>query len=137
MSEKPEKLEVGSVVEGKVVNIKPFGALVMLPDNSQGLVHISHISSSFVQNVSDYISVGDIVQVKITSIDPATKKIALSMKDADSSSVSTPKVSPKQGTDSKSKSGVAGPATFEDKLKEWVKVSNERQASLNKRNKRR
>ena len=42
-----EKLEVGSIVEGKVVRIKPFGAIVSL-GNTQGLVHISQIANSFV-----------------------------------------------------------------------------------------
>lgn len=129
MSEKLEKLGVGAVVDGKVVNVKPFGALVLLPDGTQGLVHISHISASYVQDVSDYIGVGDIVRVRITSIDPATKKIALSMKDAVGGEQS--KFVP-QKAESKGKGN-----SFEDKLKEWVKVSNERQAGINKRNKRR
>ena len=135
MSDKLEKLEVGQIVEGKVVNIKPFGALVVLPDGSQGLVHISHISSGFVQNVSDYIAVGDEVRVKIVSVDSATKKISLSMKDAMAPGEAPPRPPmPKPGTvpDSRPKG-----STFEEKIKEWVKVSNERQAGLNKRNKRR
>ncbi|MDR1643319.1 MAG: S1 RNA-binding domain-containing protein, partial [Clostridiales bacterium] len=48
MSEKIE-IKIGSIYEGKVVRLKPFGAIVSLPDNSQGLVHISHISNSYVQ----------------------------------------------------------------------------------------
>ena len=49
MSEKPE---VGSIVEGKVVRIKPFGAIVSLGEQVQGLVHISQVANTFVQDLS-------------------------------------------------------------------------------------
>ena len=48
MSEKPE---VGSIVEGKVVRIKPFGAIVSLGEQAQGLVHISQVANTFVQDI--------------------------------------------------------------------------------------
>ena len=136
-ADKAEKLEVGAIVEGKVVNLKPFGAIVVLPDNTQGLVHISHISTSYVQNVNDYIATGDIVKVKILSIDPATRKISLSIKEAlrQMGQGDAPASAP-QGYYEKPRSS-EGSNSFEDKLKEWVKVSNERHAGLNKRNKRR
>ena len=79
MSEKPE---VGSIVEGKVVRIKPFGAIVSLGEQVQGLVHISQVANTFVQDINDHVKVGDIVKVKVLSIDPETNKIALSMKEA-------------------------------------------------------
>ena len=47
-----EKLEVGSIVEGKVVRVKPFGAIVSL-GNTQGLVHISQVANSFVQDINE------------------------------------------------------------------------------------
>ena len=75
MSEKPE---VGSIVEGKVVRIKPFGAIVSLGEQVQGLVHISQVANTFVQDINDHVKVGDIVKVKVLSIDPETNKIALS-----------------------------------------------------------
>ena len=134
-AEKTEKLEVGAIVEGKVVNLKPFGAIVILPDNAQGLVHISHISTNFVQNVNDYISVGDVVKVKVLSIDPTTKKISLSIKEAarhagpDDAPAPTPSFERTRAPEASN--------SFEDKVKEWIKISNERHAGLNKRNKRR
>ena len=63
-----EKLEVGSIVEGKVVRVKPFGAIVSL-GNTQGLVHISQVANSFVQDINDHVKVGDMVKVKVLSID--------------------------------------------------------------------
>ena len=125
-------IEVGSIVEGKIVRIKPFGAIVLIGENTQGLVHISHISGSFVQDINDHIAVGDVVSVKVLSIDPANNRLALSIKEAGGGSFAPP-APPKHVADTSSDSG----QTFEDKFKEWLKVSNERQAGINKRNKRR
>ena len=129
-------IEVGSIVEGKVVRIKPFGAIVLVDNNVQGLVHISHISDSFVQDINNHISVGDIVDVKVLSIDAQNNKVSLSIKEAmqkdgqDAVSVSAP-VQQEVNIPQE-------PAQiFEDKFKEWLKSSNERQAGINKRNKRR
>ena len=58
-----EKIETGSVVEGKVVRIKPFGAIVQLEGGAQGLVHISQIANGFVQDINDHVAVGDTVKV--------------------------------------------------------------------------
>ena len=75
-----EKIEAGSVVEGKVVRIKPFGAIVQLEDGGQGLVHISQIANGFVQNINDHVAVGDTVKVKVTEID-SQNRINLSRKE--------------------------------------------------------
>ena len=75
-----EKVQVGTIVEGKVLRIKPFGAIVSLGDKTQGLVHISQVANSFVQDINEHVSVGDIVKVKVIKIDMERKKVALSMK---------------------------------------------------------
>ena len=121
----------GSIIEGTITKIKPFGALVELPGNFQGLVHISHISSSFVQNVGEYLSVGETVRVKILSVDPKTKKISLSIKEAGPDPMS--EKPEKQVEHHKAPESAL---TFEEKFKEYVKSSNERLAGLNKRNKK-
>jgi predicted RNA-binding protein with RPS1 domain len=131
-----EKIEIvtGSIYDGKVVRIKPFGAIVILPDNSQGLVHISHISNSYVQNVDDHLASGDIVRVKVISHDKTSGKISLSMKDVEQPE----NVAERQEEYERQREmRRAEPGTFEEKFKEWLKSSNERQAGLNKRNKRR
>ena len=128
-----EKLEINSVVEGKVVKIKPFGAIVTLPDRSQGLVHISHISNRYVQDINDFLAVGDLVNVKILSVDEANGKTSLSIKEAEPK---PEQEEPVQPVVSFAKAATM-PLTFEEKFKDWVKSSNERQAGLNKRNKRR
>ena len=130
-----EKIEINSILEGSIIKIKPFGAIVELPGNNQGLVHISHISGRFVQNVTDFVNIGDSVLVKVIDIEPESGKISLSMKDAEVSA--SPKIEPLYSNNSKYDNYSSPGSTFEDKFKEWVKISNERQAGLNKRNKRR
>lgn len=73
------ELEVGSVLEGKVTGITKFGAFVSLPGGRSGLVHISEIAYSFVSNVSDHLSEGQTVKVKVISIDE-NHRINLSIK---------------------------------------------------------
>ena len=77
-----EKLEVGSIVEGKVIRVKPFGAIVSIGEQAQGLVHISQVANSFVQDINDHVKVGDTVTVKVLSVEPVNNKIALAMKEA-------------------------------------------------------
>lgn len=129
-------LEEGTIVEGKVTKIKPFGALVQLPGNIQGLVHISHISSSYVQNVDEFVSVGDVVKVKVLSVDTKTNKISLSIKDA--AEKQPPRESaPAAYSERSHNPNAEASSSFEEKFKEYVKASNERLAGLNKRNKKR
>lgn len=72
-------LEVGAVVEGKVVSIMPFGAFVLLPDGKTGLVHISEVAIGYVKDVSEHLSENQSVKVKIVGVDPKGK-ISLSIK---------------------------------------------------------
>lgn len=76
-----EKYPVGAVVEGKVVRITTFGAFVELEPGLDGLVHISQCALTRVQKVEDAVNVGDIVRVKVLSVDPAAKRIGLSIRE--------------------------------------------------------
>ncbi|MDN6162386.1 MAG: S1 domain-containing RNA-binding protein [Atopostipes sp.] len=73
-------LEVGNKVEGKITGLANFGAFVDLGDNKTGLVHISEVSDKFVEDINDELKVGQIITVKVLSIDD-DGKIALSMRD--------------------------------------------------------
>lgn len=75
-----EKIEVGSVITGKVTGIQPYGAFVALDENTQGLVHISEVTHGFVKDINEHLSVGDEVQVKVLSIDENAGKIGLSIR---------------------------------------------------------
>ena len=74
-------LEIGAVIEGKVTGITKFGAFVALPEGKSGLVHISEVANSYVNDVNDYLSVGQTVKVRVISINEAGK-INLSVKQA-------------------------------------------------------
>ena len=77
--------EVGAVYDGTVIKIMDFGAFVRILPNKEGLVHISQISDERVENVSDKLSEGDVIKVKVLEID-RQGRIRLSMKAVDSDS---------------------------------------------------
>lgn len=74
-------LNVGDIVEGTVRNITDFGAFVELLDDVEGLVHISQISHDRVEKVSDVLSTGQKVNVKILEADFDKERISLSIKE--------------------------------------------------------
>lgn len=134
------ELEIGAILEGKVTGITKFGAFVSLPGGSSGLVHISEIANAYVNDVHDYLTDGQTVQVKVLSINEAGK-INLSIKQAlpppprpafqqrrrgrvrhREHRPHPPRFSPEQA-------GVHGPtgdASFEDKLKHFMQESDSR-----------
>ena len=75
-----EEPEVGRIYEGKVVSIKDFGAFVNLLPGIDGMVHISQLSTERVEKVTDVLSDGQIVKVKLTGIDERGR-LSLSIKD--------------------------------------------------------
>ncbi len=70
---------VGSILEGKVTGITKFGAFVALPEGRSGLVHISEIAYSYVNEVSEHLQEGQQVKVKVIGIDD-NNRINLSIK---------------------------------------------------------
>jgi len=77
-----EEPEVGKIYEGKVVSIKDFGAFVNIMPGLDGMVHISQLSNERVEKVTDVLSEGQIVKVKLTGIDERGR-LSLSIKDVD------------------------------------------------------
>ncbi|TRW49402.1 polyribonucleotide nucleotidyltransferase [Aliidiomarina halalkaliphila] len=75
------EVEVGRIYEGKVARIVDFGAFVTVLPGKDGLVHISQISDKRVEDVNDYLSVGQVVNVKVLEID-RQGRVRLSMKEA-------------------------------------------------------
>ena len=74
-------LTVGAIVDGKVTGITKFGAFVALPENKSGMVHISEVASSFVNDIKDFLQEGQQVKVKTINIDQQGR-INLSIKKA-------------------------------------------------------
>lgn len=133
------ELEIGVIQEGKVTGITKFGAFVLLPGGKSGLVHISEIANAYVNDVNDYLKVGDAVKVKILSVNEAGK-INLSIKQAQPSAprpAYTPRpaqpaaTAPRPANTYRSappRGGEVAPPTgdtsFEDKLKQFMQQSD-------------
>ena len=73
------ELEVGKILEGKISGVTKFGAFVSLPNGETGMVHISEVAPTFVNEINDFVKVGDTVKVKVLSLGDG-KKISLSIK---------------------------------------------------------
>lgn len=74
-----EDLREGMILEGVVSNVAAFGAFVDVGVHQDGLVHVSELSSSFVEDPKDVVKVGDIVKVRVLDVDVKRRRISLSM----------------------------------------------------------
>ena len=75
-------LEVGEVFEGKVTGITKFGAFVAMPDGKNGLVHISEIANTYVNDINEFVKEGQVVKVRVIGIGDGGK-VNLSIKQAE------------------------------------------------------
>ena len=128
-------LEIGSVVEGKVTSVMPFGAFVSLGCNKSGLVHISEITNEYIDDINKYIKNGEMVKVKVIGIDKSGK-VSLSIKKA--LEVKQEKKSPKPESvrplDIDWSRKLEEDLSFEDKLSRFKKDSDERMLALKRSN---
>lgn len=132
------QLEVGAIIEGKVTGITKFGAFVALPDGRSGLVHISEVANTYVNDVHDYVQDGQTVKVRVISIG-ADGKINLSIKKAEDRPAPQPRSDgrPQRSSPPPKRfyrepapraNGPSGDASFEDKLKQFMQESDNRMA---------
>ena len=77
-----ESYPVGTIVDGKVTKIVPFGAFIELGQSIEGLVHISEMSQRHIDTPAQVVKAGDEVKVKVMEINPERRRISLSMKAA-------------------------------------------------------
>lgn len=77
-----ESYPVGSIVDGKVTKIVPFGAFIELGQAIEGLVHISEMAQRHIETPAQVVKTGDPVKVKVMEINPERRRISLSMKAA-------------------------------------------------------
>lgn len=149
-------VEVGSILEGKVTGITKFGAFVALPDNRSGLVHISEVAYSYVNDVHDHLSEGQTVTVKVIGID-ASNRINLSIKQA-APPPARPERRPAPRSTGRPEGGERprqsvgrrpqpqsfqseaslpkGPTSFEDQLKQFMASSDSKLSELHMNEKR-
>ena len=140
------ELQVGSIVEGKVTSITKFGAFVALDNGKSGLVHISEIANTFVNDVHEFLQEGQTVKVLVLAVENG--KINLSIKrtlprperparaprpsgQAGASARPAPQVHAHAGTRAQPLPP-SGDQSFEDKLKQFLSLSEGKMADLNR-----
>ena len=137
--------EVGRILEGKVTSIMKFGAFVALEGGRSGLVHISEIAPTYVNDVHDFLQEGQTVRVKVLSTENG--KITHSIKKArpQEERPRSFRPAPPRGDGAPRPAPQRGPARpaappvpqtpdqiFEDKLKQFMTASEGRMADLNR-----
>ena len=139
--------QVGSILEGKVTSIMKFGAFVALDGGGSGLVHISEIANTFVEDVHDFLQTGQTVKVVVLSAENG--RVNLSIKRAlpreerrvpkppravaaPRPVVPKPAQQPFQGRGRAAPLPSSGDQAFEDKLKQFLSSSEGKMADLNR-----
>lgn len=121
------ELKVGSIYEGKVTGITKFGAFVMLPMGKSGMVHISEIANTYVDDIKNHLTEGQTVTVKLIGIDQMGR-INLSIKKAIAEQPAAPRTAappPVRSTLQKTED-----SSFEDKLKMFMQASESKISDL-------
>jgi len=118
-------LEVGAIVAGKITGITKFGAFVTIAPGKSGLVHISEIANTYVNDVRDHLTEGQEVMVKIIGVDQSGR-MNLSIKAA----ASAPAEETRVRTQPKPQAVATAEPTFEDKLKRFMQDSDSKISGL-------
>ena len=118
------EFEIGSVIEGTVKSITNFGAFIALPGGKTGMVHISEVANTYVNDIHEFLQEGQTVKVKVLSIDP-NGKISLSIKRAAAPPprTQTPRAESARHSEPPRP---REPLTFEEKLKQFMSDSDSR-----------
>jgi small subunit ribosomal protein S1 len=75
-----EKYELGQIVEGTVTQLASFGAFARIEDGIEGLIHISEMGDERIQHPKEIVEEGQVVKARIIRIDPARKRMGLSLR---------------------------------------------------------
>ena len=132
-------IELGSIIEGKVSRIMPFGVFVALPEDKVGLLHISEASTTYIENINDHFKIGDVVKVKVIKIDDSGK-ISLSVKKAVEKKKENKKVTREKSNEPIRPADIDWgrrndeELSFEDKLSKFKQDSDERMLDLKRSN---
>ena len=132
------QLVVGDIVEGKVTGITNFGVFVDIGGGKSGMVHISEVAQTYVNQISDFVKQGDIVKAKVLSVSEEGK-ISLSMKKAEEPKPRE-KHQPRQQVDNKPDMSYvwtakkSESANFEDMLSKFKQTSDEKFSDLKRKN---
>lgn len=137
MSSQPN---VGEIVEGKITGITKFGVFVDIGDGVTGMVHISEVARTYVNEIRDFVKEGDNVKVKVLSVNEEGK-ISLSIKRAQEEDRSErPRRQPRQTTPPKPDNSFVWTASknegasFEDMMSRFKQASDEKFSDLKRKN---
>lgn len=122
------ELKIGDMLEVEVIKIHNFGAVVRLPQNARGLIHISQVSDTFVKNINEHLKVGDKVSARVKKIS-ADGKIDLSLKKNNKPTAATPKVKEKTKEKVKVKDKEFGFFGLGEKMDEFLKRAEKENSS--------
>ena len=119
---------VSSVVDGKVTGITKFGAFVSIPGGRTGMVHISEIANTYVNDIREHLTEGQEVKVKVIGVDKEGR-INLSIKKAQEPAAPVPSGN-RPARPAPGRGRPSGPLTFEDKLKQFMQTSDSKMSDL-------
>lgn len=132
------QVEVGAVLEGKVTGLTNFGAFVELEGGVTGMVHISEVAGSYVNDIKDHLAMNQAVKVKVLTVND-DGKISLSIKRAiEPDQLARPQRTKSASTKRPSGSVWQGPkstalnesASFEDMISKFKQVSEEKMTDI-------
>lgn len=139
--------EVGAVLEGKVTSITKFGAFVALEGGRSGLVHISEIANTYVNDVHDFLQEGQTVKVKLLAIKDGKLDLSIkkalpaperpqrtfqSRQTAPRPAAARPAAQAHRPAAQAASTAPSGDTAFEDKLKQFLSSSERKMADLNR-----
>ena len=114
--------EIGEIVEGTIINIRDFGAIMIFSDGKKGLLHISEVANVFIRNIHKYLRIGKTYQVKVIGIeDDGFLKLSMSKiseeekEEYHKNGIKKVKIDPE----------FIDYSVFKDKLPEWIKKEKE------------
>ncbi len=139
------QLTVGEIIEGKITAVKEYGVFVDLGEGKSGMVHISEIAKTYVNDINEFVKVGDSVKMMVTNVSEEGK-ISLSIKRAEKSAEpAKPERKPKRTPSDRPSSNtidssfVYSPqketaSSFEEMMNKFKQTSDEKFSDLKRKN---
>lgn len=110
--------KIGNIIEGVVTGVQPYGIFVSLENGQQGLIHISECTHGYIQNVHDFLQLGQVVKAMVIDVDEYSKKVSLSLRALEK--VPLPKQQGKKRRRRSVYMNQLGFETLRQKMPEWI-----------------
>ncbi len=140
------QLTVGEIVEGKITSVKDYGVFVDLGEGKSGMVHISEIAQSYVNDIREFVKEGDVVKLKVLTVGD-DGKISLSIKRAQEPKPDAPRRDRREKCPYTPKAPAPAPdgsyvwtakksesTSFEDMMSKFKATSDEKFSDLKRKN---